>query len=204
MRNVHKAKQHQHDTNGSALQTNRNLHTSYPLRPQPHHFDQQKSVAEIQRGASTPGERPFASQCGIHRSVNVPLLERRTHVPNQCSDHLIKVPSKCVRLNVNQVHLQRGFSHQICEGERDDRQPLLAISALGQKQTLKRFNPMSALPPESRHQNLACVTCNSSGTLAMFAGNPDHGGGKRRVLGRNFGTSGSTMGADIVYGSQVP
>jgi hypothetical protein len=24
------------------------------------------------------------------------------------------------------------------------------------------------------------------------------------VLGRNFGTSGSTMGADIVYGSQVP
>src|SRR5215472_13880776 len=72
MCNVHKAEQHQHDTNGSALQINGNLHTSSPLRPHPHHFDQQKSVAEIQRGASTPGERPFASRCGIHRSVNAP------------------------------------------------------------------------------------------------------------------------------------
>src|SRR5262249_21233970 len=54
MRNVHKAEQHQHDTSGSALQTNRNWNTSSTLRPQPHHFDQQKNVAEIQRGLVRP------------------------------------------------------------------------------------------------------------------------------------------------------
>jgi hypothetical protein len=54
MRNAHKTEQHQRHTNGSALQTNRNLHTRSPLRPQPHHFDQQKSVAEIQQGLVRP------------------------------------------------------------------------------------------------------------------------------------------------------
>ena len=80
MRNTHKTEQHQRRTNGSALQPNINWHTSSPLRPRPHHFENKKRRGNSAR-ASRPGERPFAPRCGIHRSVNVPL-ERRTHVAN--------------------------------------------------------------------------------------------------------------------------
>ena len=43
------------------------------------------------------------------------------------------------------------------------------MSTLGHKRTLKRLQPMSALPPKADIRTWPALQCNSSGSLAMFA-----------------------------------
>jgi hypothetical protein len=40
--------------------------------------------------------RPLCRNVAFKSETNVPLLERRTPVPNECSDHVFKVPYKFV------------------------------------------------------------------------------------------------------------
>jgi hypothetical protein len=83
MRSAHKAEWYQRHTNKHkhALQTNGNFHTNSPMRLLPHQISATKGVAEIQRKrVLVASELPFA----LHHSseINIPLLERGTHVLN--------------------------------------------------------------------------------------------------------------------------
>ena len=49
--------------------------------------------------------------------MNVPLLQRETHVLNLCSDPLINVSYKLCATNViRRTFRRRGIPHRICEG----------------------------------------------------------------------------------------